>query len=142
MGDDYRTGNTVLVDGKASWESAGNTDWNAVFQNVSQQRKCCDLLIVEGFLLYHGNAELLETFNACLYIDCTIDLCKKRRRAKPRGWASVEEYVERCVWPCHLEHQALIPVQSARHKLVKLDASSDVRSRISLALGLVQDMMT
>lgn len=128
------------VQGKLSWEGPERTDWAAFEAKIVEASQKADLVIVEGYLLYHAPSTLQDRFCLCLVCDTTIELCRQCRSSFPtadklgaRGWDTVEDYVDNCMWPCHMSHDKLIP-----HTAIHLPIDEDLDTRAKTAYEVLE----
>lgn len=145
--DHFRTSASICdVDSRASWEGPERTVWRHMAAKVDEICPMHDVVLVEGYLLFDGSAALTKHFasDTTFYCESTIETCKARRTQFPtiethgaRGWPSNSEYVEKCVWPCHLRHDASVPAGVHRLPEAKsVDArSSAVRAILTQRLS-------
>ena len=113
--DNFKQPSKKFVNNKITWEGSDFTDWKRFSEDIKEKIKKNDILIVEGYLLYYLPYEIISLFTRTMYIDISIEECIKRRTTYPskdrygeKGWNTVEEYVKECIWPCNLEHEALV----------------------------------
>ena len=118
--DHFRKVSDGTVEDKKSWETRDGVDWKKLQEMAFQARDSSDVCLVEGAWLLHADDEFVESFDAIVYLESSIDICKSRRTSYPtteryglRGWDDANQYVEKCVWPHHLEHDKLVSNRDA-----------------------------
>ena len=110
--DMFRVPVSSYIQDRKNWEHASATNWVKLCETFHDKRSTADVCIVEGYCLMYGPAELCDGFDKIFHLDCSIELCKARRTSYPtqhrygdRGWESVEDYVDYCIWPFHEKHE-------------------------------------
>ena len=145
--DTFRIPVSSFVQGRKNWEHSSATNWVKLCETFHDKQRTVDVCIVEGYCLMYGPTELCDCFDKIFHLDCSIELCKARRTSYPtqhrygdRGWESVEDYVDHCIWPFHKEHETHLLSNSV--SIEQVDAGNTQHANVEILCEATSVLMS
>ncbi len=78
-----------------NWDTPSVIDFTSCLQELEIWKKKVDLVLIEGFMLYHDPV-IVSLMDVCVWLEVGKETAMKRRLANNR---TTKEYYENCIWP-------------------------------------------
>jgi nicotinamide/nicotinate riboside kinase len=85
------------------WDSLNALDTNRFLNDIESNRLKCDLLLVEGFLIFNISNDNKNLFDLIYYFDLPYEECLRRRLGRNYDPPDPEGYFEGHVWHAYVK---------------------------------------
>ena len=126
--------------GLQDWDCLNALDTDRFVADLQSARRECDLLLVEGFLIFNIPLALLETrrFDLAYYLDLPYEECRRRRSERAYEPPDPDGYFEGHVWQAYVQAKTEAFNRNLDVQLQLLDTSKETQE--SIQAKMVKDI--
>jgi nicotinamide/nicotinate riboside kinase len=115
------------------WDSLNALDTDRFLVDIESNRSKCDLLLIEGFLIYnipHSSNQRKDLFDLMYYFDLPYAECLRRREGRNYDPPDPKGYFQGHVWQAYTKAKEETFQQFKENKLVVVDTTKESFEKI------------